>query len=202
MVYFPWDSLPLLVFPSLWSIRIPFSCPSISYEMSSEPENITVIDSHSFGVVGQINAVLTHVTWPIMNCSSSCPTVCNHLSRGVQVMVGAVNPDSFDTLHSYSNTFQMPFLTPSFPEKVSQSMFNRYDLYFTGSALLFTSVSRPQTLCGLSSANCKLINVEDGDHSDDRSVWLGKLRRELCMTNSANCWTRTRAVHYWSSNMC
>ena len=33
-------------------------------------------------------------------------------------MVGAVNPDSFDTLHSYSNTFEMPFLTPWFPEKV------------------------------------------------------------------------------------
>lgn len=33
-------------------------------------------------------------------------------------MVGAVSPDSFDTLHSYSNTFQMPFVTPWFPEKV------------------------------------------------------------------------------------
>lgn len=34
-------------------------------------------------------------------------------------MLGAVSPDSFDTLHSYSNTFQMPFVTPWFPEKVS-----------------------------------------------------------------------------------
>lgn len=33
-------------------------------------------------------------------------------------MVGAVSPESFDTLHSYSNTFQMPFVTPWFPEKV------------------------------------------------------------------------------------
>ncbi|KAG8291760.1 hypothetical protein J6590_053616 [Homalodisca vitripennis] len=32
-------------------------------------------------------------------------------------MLGAVSPDSFDTLHSYSNTFQMPFVTPWFPEK-------------------------------------------------------------------------------------
>ena len=38
-------------------------------------------------------------------------------------MVGAVNPDSFDTLHSYSNTFQVPSLTPYFPEKVSTAMF-------------------------------------------------------------------------------
>jgi len=36
-------------------------------------------------------------------------------------MLGAVNPDSFDTLHSYSNTFKMPFVTPWFPEKVSHS---------------------------------------------------------------------------------
>lgn len=33
-------------------------------------------------------------------------------------MLGAVSPDSFDTLHSYCNTFQMPFITPWFPEKV------------------------------------------------------------------------------------
>ncbi|XP_058805199.1 glutamate receptor 1-like isoform X1 [Phymastichus coffea] len=35
-------------------------------------------------------------------------------------MIGAVNPDSFDILHSYSNTFHMPFVTPWFPEKVLQ----------------------------------------------------------------------------------
>lgn len=46
-------------------------------------------------------------------------TVCNQFSRGVFSMLGAVSPESFDTLHSYSNTFQMPFVTPWFPEKVS-----------------------------------------------------------------------------------
>jgi hypothetical protein len=45
--------------------------------------------------------------------------VCKQFSRGVFSMLGAVNPDSFDTLHSYSNTFKMPFVTPWFPEKVS-----------------------------------------------------------------------------------
>lgn len=45
--------------------------------------------------------------------------VCNQFSRGVFSMLGAVSPESFDTLHSYSNTFQMPFVTPWFPEKVS-----------------------------------------------------------------------------------
>lgn len=48
-------------------------------------------------------------------------TVCNQFSRGVFAMLGAVSPDSFDTLHSYSNTFQMPFVTPWFPEKVSRA---------------------------------------------------------------------------------
>ncbi|KAL1377368.1 hypothetical protein pipiens_004185 [Culex pipiens pipiens] len=46
--------------------------------------------------------------------------ICNQFSRGVFAMLGAVSPDSFDTLHSYSNTFQMPFVTPWFPEKVLQ----------------------------------------------------------------------------------
>uniref|UniRef100_A0A0C9QXE8 Glu-RI_0 protein n=1 Tax=Fopius arisanus TaxID=64838 RepID=A0A0C9QXE8_9HYME len=44
--------------------------------------------------------------------------ICRQFSRGVFSMLGAVSPDSFDTLHSYSNTFQMPFVTPWFPEKV------------------------------------------------------------------------------------
>ncbi|XP_011559283.3 glutamate receptor 1 isoform X1 [Plutella xylostella] len=44
--------------------------------------------------------------------------ICNQFARGVWSMLGAVSPDSFDTLHSYTNTFQMPFVTPWFPEKV------------------------------------------------------------------------------------
>nr|XP_032527538.1 glutamate receptor 1-like isoform X3 [Danaus plexippus plexippus] len=44
--------------------------------------------------------------------------VCNQFARGVFAMLGAVTPESFDTLHSYTNTFQMPFVTPWFPEKV------------------------------------------------------------------------------------
>ncbi|XP_053623555.1 glutamate receptor 1-like [Plodia interpunctella] len=44
--------------------------------------------------------------------------ICNQFARGVVAMMGAVTPDSFDTLHSYTNTFQMPFVTPWFPEKV------------------------------------------------------------------------------------
>ncbi|XP_061726425.1 glutamate receptor 1 isoform X2 [Cydia pomonella] len=44
--------------------------------------------------------------------------ICNQFARGVFGMLGAVTPESFDTLHSYTNTFQMPFVTPWFPEKV------------------------------------------------------------------------------------
>ncbi|XP_068222517.1 glutamate receptor 1-like isoform X2 [Palaemon carinicauda] len=44
--------------------------------------------------------------------------ICRQFSRPVYAMVGSVQPDSFDTLHSYANTFQMPFVTPWFPENV------------------------------------------------------------------------------------
>ncbi|XP_068623895.1 glutamate receptor 1-like [Battus philenor] len=44
--------------------------------------------------------------------------ICNQFSRNVIAMLGAVTADSFDTLHSYTNTFQLPFITPWFPEKV------------------------------------------------------------------------------------
>ncbi len=33
-------------------------------------------------------------------------------------MVGTVDPESFDTLHSYANAFEMPFVTPWFPESM------------------------------------------------------------------------------------
>ncbi|CAK1554882.1 unnamed protein product [Leptosia nina] len=44
--------------------------------------------------------------------------LCNQYTRGAVAMLGSVPSDSFDTLHSYANTFQMPFITPWFPEKV------------------------------------------------------------------------------------
>ncbi|XP_018318730.2 glutamate receptor 1 [Agrilus planipennis] len=44
--------------------------------------------------------------------------ICGQFQRGVHGILGAVSPDSFDTLHSYSNTFQVPFVTPWFPEHV------------------------------------------------------------------------------------
>ena len=30
--------------------------------------------------------------------------------------MGTVDPESFDTLHSYANAFEMPFVTPLAPE--------------------------------------------------------------------------------------
>ncbi|XP_043243542.1 glutamate receptor 1-like isoform X2 [Amphibalanus amphitrite] len=47
--------------------------------------------------------------------------ICDKVfSLGVHLMLGYVNPDAFDTLHSYANTFQMPFVAPWFPQKVRQ----------------------------------------------------------------------------------
>ncbi|XP_020297391.1 glutamate receptor 1 isoform X10 [Pseudomyrmex gracilis] len=60
--------------------------------------------------------------------------ICNQFSRGVFSMLGAVSPDSFDTLHSYSNTFQMPFVTPWFPEKVINRYLNGYNKVLTPSS--------------------------------------------------------------------
>ncbi|XP_045509956.1 glutamate receptor 1-like [Colias croceus] len=48
--------------------------------------------------------------------------ICNQYTRGAVAMLGSVPSDSFDTLHSYANTFQMPFITPWFPEKVLSSI--------------------------------------------------------------------------------
>lgn len=65
-----------------------------------------------------------HLNW-ICVLSFACflhlIAVCNQFARGVFTMLGAVSPESFDTLHSYSNTFQMPFVTPWFPEEVSST---------------------------------------------------------------------------------
>jgi ionotropic glutamate receptor len=44
--------------------------------------------------------------------------VCRQFERGIYAMVGTVDPESFDTLHSYANAFEMPFVTPWFPESM------------------------------------------------------------------------------------
>ncbi|XP_050683641.1 glutamate receptor 1-like [Leptidea sinapis] len=44
--------------------------------------------------------------------------ICKHYTRGAVAILGSVPSDSFSTLHSYSNTFRMPFITPWFPEKL------------------------------------------------------------------------------------
>jgi hypothetical protein len=40
------------------------------------------------------------------------------LERGIFALMGTVDPESFDTLHSYANAFEMPFVTPLAPESV------------------------------------------------------------------------------------
>ncbi len=39
-------------------------------------------------------------------------------SSGIFALMGTVDPESFDTLHSYANAFEMPFVTPWFPESI------------------------------------------------------------------------------------
>ncbi|XP_035709778.1 glutamate receptor 1 isoform X2 [Folsomia candida] len=41
--------------------------------------------------------------------------ICNQFFRGVYAIVGSMNSESFETLHSYANTFEMPIITPWFP---------------------------------------------------------------------------------------
>ncbi|XP_026474738.1 glutamate receptor 1-like [Ctenocephalides felis] len=70
------------------------------------------ISSRRFELQAYVNVINTADAFKLSRL------ICNQFSLGVFAMLGAVSPDSFDTLHSYSNTFQMPFVTPWFPEKV------------------------------------------------------------------------------------
>ena len=60
-------------------------------------------------------------------CSSHCFIISFHyicftfqFERGVYALMGTVDPESFDTLNSYAKAFEMPFVTPWFPESVHQ----------------------------------------------------------------------------------
>lgn len=44
--------------------------------------------------------------------------ICRQFDRGVLALMGTVDPESFDTLRSYADSFEMPFLTPWFPESI------------------------------------------------------------------------------------
>ena len=59
----------------------------------------------------------------LLNLVSHCllplfQLVCRLLERNISALLAAVDADSFDTIYSYSNTFNVPFITPWFPEKV------------------------------------------------------------------------------------
>ncbi|XP_067118229.1 glutamate receptor 1-like isoform X2 [Centruroides vittatus] len=43
-------------------------------------------------------------------------TLCNQLSRGIFALVSPTSEPSYHTLAAYTNTFQMPLVSPSFPE--------------------------------------------------------------------------------------
>lgn len=45
-------------------------------------------------------------------------TAIFQIDRGIFALLGTVDPESFDTLHSYANAFEMPFVTPWFPESL------------------------------------------------------------------------------------
>jgi len=49
--------------------------------------------------------------------------VCNQFFRGVFVMMGSMNSDSFQTFYSYGNTFHMPIVTPLNPIKKPSLLF-------------------------------------------------------------------------------
>ena len=49
--------------------------------------------------------------------------------RGAFSLMGSVDPESFDTLHSFSNAFEMPFVTPWFPEKKTGTVFFRINQF-------------------------------------------------------------------------
>ncbi|CAG0892960.1 unnamed protein product [Cyprideis torosa] len=74
----------------------------------------------------QDNGPTTGLGW-VKTPLSMGPPVCGHFQRGIYAMIPAVNPDSFDTFHSYSNTFQVPLITPSFPEKIVSPSSRRMD---------------------------------------------------------------------------
>ena len=47
--------------------------------------------------------------------------ICRQFQSGIFALMGTVDPESFDTLHSYANAFEMPFVTPWFPESIYSS---------------------------------------------------------------------------------
>ncbi|XP_040568809.1 glutamate receptor 1 [Lepeophtheirus salmonis] len=44
--------------------------------------------------------------------------ICRQFERGIYALMGSVDPESFDTLHSFANAYEMPFVTPWFPESI------------------------------------------------------------------------------------
>uniref|UniRef100_T1IX33 Glutamate receptor n=1 Tax=Strigamia maritima TaxID=126957 RepID=T1IX33_STRMM len=46
--------------------------------------------------------------------------ICKRFSQGVHALIGMIHPDSFEVFQSYSNTFQIPFITPLYSGKTDK----------------------------------------------------------------------------------
>lgn len=57
--------------------------------------------------------------------------VCRQFDRGIYAMVGTVDPESLDTMHSYANAYEMPFVTPWFPESIYHDTKDAEKQHFT-----------------------------------------------------------------------
>ena len=44
--------------------------------------------------------------------------VCRQFDRGIYALVGTVDPESLEILHSFANAYEMPLVTPWFPESI------------------------------------------------------------------------------------
>ena len=47
--------------------------------------------------------------------------VCRQFDKGIFALVGIVEPESLEILHSFANAYEMPLVTPWFPESVYHS---------------------------------------------------------------------------------
>ncbi|CAL8121822.1 unnamed protein product [Orchesella dallaii] len=117
--------------------------------------------------------------------------ICNQFFRGVYAIVGSMNSESFQTFHSYANTFQMPIVTPGFPTRPRKvSKFQVQQSLSLNSAMDFVTRGENSTLSPLVRSPLindtfqKLLDTESAEQSQSREELLAKLVEEIVVRES------------------
>nr|XP_042902896.1 glutamate receptor 1-like [Parasteatoda tepidariorum] len=100
------------------TFQMPFVSPAFPQQTSSDrPANIGVSLRPKY--LRAVVDIINFYKWKTIIYLYDSDNVCLQMERGIFALIAPTSDPSYDTFAAYSNTFQMPFVSPAFPQQTS-----------------------------------------------------------------------------------